>query len=136
MSMIDKSKQRVFHRTLYAAQLQTVTLLKRDDDQRQGTVRSIILYETWRSSIYKTGEPLQHDMVSDHRTVWHLARVELDRIGVAYISPIDRIVDDQQRYWQPESTTNIDIKLFELHVHFSALRVDPPLQGRDGQGYW
>ena len=124
--VLTRSNQRHFHRCLFSAQLETVTILKRDDDQRQGVVRSLIVYEAWRGPISKTKQTLQHDMIADHRTVWHMPKVEMERVGISYFNPLDRIVDSQGRYWHPESTTVIDIRLMEVHIDLACLRIDPP----------
>jgi hypothetical protein len=113
---LNKNNTRTFHRTLYAGQLETVTLLKRDDDQRQGVVRSVKLFECRWSAIAKTGETYDGDMVSDHRRQLHIPRIIMDRAGVNYINPADRFVDKEGRTWCPESTEVIDIKLFENHI--------------------
>lgn len=42
---LRKNNTRTFHRTLYAGELQTITLLKRGDDQQEGTVRKVILFD-------------------------------------------------------------------------------------------
>lgn len=105
---------------------ETVTLLKRGDDQQAGTVTNYLLFDCRRSLITLTQEPLQGDMMANHRTIWHIPRIELDRVGVAHLHPIDRIVDQQNRYWQPESTTEVADKLFENHIDLQCLRVDPP----------
>jgi hypothetical protein len=123
---INAANQRVFHRTLFAGMLQTVILLKREDDQREGTVTAYKLFDVWRGQIYKTGQPIQGEMSSDHRATWHVPRVELDRVGVHYINALDRIVDKNGWYWQPESTTNIVTKLILVHLDIDCLRVDPP----------
>ena len=125
---LNKHNQRVFHRTLFAGILESVTLLKRGDDQQQGTVRSILLFQCRWGLITRTGETIQGGMLSDHRRTLHIPRVELDRcnVGVQYINPADRFIDEQGRHWQPESTTEIREKLFEVHVCVDCLRVDPP----------
>lgn len=130
--MINKWNQRVFHRRLYGGQLKTVTFLKRGIDQRQGQVTKFIMYQCRRSSMHKTKEPIQNDMTADHRTVWHIPRSEMDRLGISDINATDRIIEVsnnsplQTRWWQPESTTTIDIKLFENCIDVACLRVDPP----------
>jgi hypothetical protein len=122
-----KSNTRTFHRRLYGGQLQRLTLLKRDDDLRQGTVRALQLFQTRRGAITKTGQTLQHDMVTNQRCTWQLPRTELDRVGVAYINPLDRFVDPVEGgTWQPESTTSISVKLFGNWVSVDCLRIDPP----------
>ena len=125
---IDRFNTRSFHRRLYAGAgyLETVTLLKRKDDQQEGTVTAYTMHQCRRSRIQKQGEPLQGDMSADHRTVWHIPRTELDRIGIAYLNVLDRIVDKKQRYWQPESPDRLDIALFENQLHIQCVRVDPP----------
>lgn len=129
MALITKDTSRAFHRRLFAPMIAAtgpVTLLKRDDNQRQGTVRSVVLYEAWRGSISKDGQTIQGDMSSNHRTTWHLAVIELERVGVAHLNPLDRLVDKEGRSWQPESTTEIRNKLFETHIDVDCLRVDGP----------
>ena len=134
---LGPNNTRVFHRTLYSNELKTIVLLKRGDDQSEGTVTAYKLFECRRSRINKSGEPYQGDMASDHSTRWHIPRTELDRVGVAYINGLDRFVersDAQQgspsyglvRYWAPEDGQAIDIALFENYVHVDCLRIDPP----------
>lgn len=115
-----------FHRVLFAGWNETVTLLKRNDDQQQGTVRTLTLFQCRRGKILKTGQTIQGDMVSDHRTTWHIAAKELERVGVSYLNNLDRIVDSKGRYWQPESPIDIEVKLGEVHTDVACLRVDPP----------
>lgn len=123
---LNRRNQRSFHKTLYAGELETCTLLKRNDDQQQGTVTTYTLFNTRRSRIYKTGEPIQYDISSDERAIWHIPRQELDRVGVDHLNAADRIVDKFNRYWQPESNTNIVIQLFENMVNLDCVRIDPP----------
>lgn len=126
---LNASNQRTFHRRLFSEQIRPVTLLKRGPDQQQGTVRAIKLWEAWPSSISKQGEPLQGDMTTEHTITWHFARIELDRVGVAYLSALDRVVDHEGRTWQPESDDLIEVKLFQVHVHMRCKRADPPASG-------
>lgn len=123
---LNRRNQRVFHRTLFAGMNQTVTLLKRGDDLQQGTVTAYTLFQVRRSLISKTGEQIVGGTQSDHRCIWHIPRVEMDRVGVTYINSADRIVDQEGRYWQPEATTEIVDKLLELHLDLQCLRIDPP----------
>lgn len=123
---LNARNQRTFHRTLYSGILQSITLLKRDDNQQQGTVRSIKLHQCRQTMQYREGETLLRGMNVGNRCEWCLPRIELDRVGVAYINPLDRIVDSKGRYWQPEADNLITIKLFEVHVHLACKRVDPP----------
>lgn len=132
---LRKANSRTFQRCLYGGELKTITLLKRDDDQLQGTVRSVLVFDARRTQITKTGQTIQGDMSSNHRTDWHLPRVSLEQAGVNYINALDRIVEDTDdggmpmippRVWQPESTTQIEVKLFENWVKVSCLNVTPP----------
>lgn len=123
-------------RTLYAGigYVKKVTLLKRNDDQGQGTVRALTLFRCRRGEIHRTGEPLQSDMTTDASCVWHVPRVELKRVGVDHLNSADRIVENTEddgtpltnsRYWQPESSTVIEHKLFENEIDVACLRIDP-----------
>jgi len=116
---------RTFHRTLYAGWNQTVTLLKRGDDQQQGTVTAYTLRNCRWSRIISTGEQIQQDMTSDHRRLFHIPRIELDRNGINYINSADIFVDKTNRYWQKEATTDQTVKLGEQHLCVQCLRVDP-----------
>ncbi len=113
----------VFHRTLYAGMLITITLLKRGDDQQEGSVTSYLVFQVRRSRIFKTGEPLLGSMLSDHHAIFHIPRIEMNRIGIDHIMPADRLVDEVGRIWQPESTTTIVNQLFENHLSIECLRI-------------
>jgi hypothetical protein len=117
---------RTFTRRLYAGILEKVELLKREDNQRQGIVRSLIIYDCRRGQITKTGETIQGDVSSDHRATWHIPLRELQRVGVAYLNPLDRIVDKNGFWWEPEGTTSILQKLMLVEIDIDCLRVDPP----------
>jgi hypothetical protein len=120
---LNKHNTRVFHRRLYSGILESVTLKKRNDDQQAGTVRSIRLHQVRWSRTFKTGEPIAGDVTSSESRTLHIPRVELDRVGVAYINSLDRFVDEQGGVWQPESTTTITVKLFLNHLCVACLRV-------------
>ena len=122
---LTRKTTRYFHRTLYAGELQTITLRKRGDDQQQGTTVDLLLFNCRPSRIYKTGEPIQGDISSDERCIWHIPREQLDRVGVDHLNAADIIIDKFNRYWNPESNTTIVIQLFENMVNLDCLRVDP-----------
>ena len=122
------------NRYLYGAIAKPVTLLKRNDDQQQGTVRAVQLWDCRRGRIVKTGQTLQGDMSSDHRADWHIPAVQLINAGVNWLNALDRFVEKYDdgmiplnpwRFWQAESDTNIDVRLFETWIVVSCLRVDP-----------
>ncbi len=129
---LTKQNTKTIHRRLYAGKMTTITLFKRGTDQNQGTVKTIQLFQCYMSAIHKTGEPLQDDMTVSHRCVWRIPRTEMDRVGLTDINAADRIYNAnphspaQTRWWQPESTTLIDIAVFENYVCCACVRIDPP----------
>lgn len=127
---LRRNNTRVFHRTLFAGQLETVRLLKRNDNQGQGIVTAYLVHQCRRSLIMKTGETIQGDMNSSHSCVWHIPYVEMERLGIHYLNPLDRIVqlegEEAGRVWHPEATTEITTKMFGNHIDVACLRVDPP----------
>lgn len=134
---LNQRNTRTFHRVLYGGQLKTVTLLKRGEDQLQGNVTALTVFQARRSSIEKTGENIQGDETSLRTCFWHLPRTELDRVGVAWISNADRIVEapdppspsplaGRQRYWMPQADTKIEVRLFENMVKVECVSVNPP----------
>ena len=127
---LNRSTTRHFYRTLYATEMETVKLYKRDDELRQGVVTVYMVFNARRSRIFKTGEVIQGDESSDHTCLWHIPRAELDRIGVHYLSAADRIVQTQGReagaVWQPEANTMIEVKLFGNMVNLACKRTDFP----------
>lgn len=129
---LRRNNTKFFHRTLFAGQLETVRLLKRKDNQNQGVVTPYLLFQCRRSLITKTAETLQGDMIAGHACTWHIPFSELERVGVHYLNPLDRILQldgmEAGRVWQPEATTIITIKLFGNHFDIDCLRVDPPTE--------
>ncbi|MDE2098086.1 MAG: hypothetical protein KGL39_12605 [Patescibacteria group bacterium] len=123
---IRANNQRNFHRKLFAGQTETITLKKRGDDQNEGTITDYLLFTCRRSLFTKTGEQIALDETANTRCVWHIPKVELDRVGISWLNSLDRIVDGKNRWWQPEATTTITVKLFSQHVDLECLRVDPP----------
>lgn len=127
---LTRHTTRTFHRKLYAGWNQTVRLLKRGDNQKQGTVTSYLLFDVRRERTTKQSQTIQAEMSADHRTVWHIPLVELERVGIRFLNPLDRIEQiegiEAGRFWQPESTVTIDTKLDGNHLCVSCLRVDPP----------
>lgn len=127
---LRRNNTRTFHRTTFAGQLEAIRLLKRNDNQKQGTVTPFLLFNCRRSLITKTAETIQGDMVADHACVWHIPYIELERVGIHYLNPLDRIVQTEGmeagRVWQPEATTIITVKMFGNELDLACLRVDPP----------
>ncbi len=109
--------------------METVTLLKRNDDQQEGTVTAYVLFNCRRSPIEKDKEPLLQDMNAGSRTVWHIPYVELSRVGVGYLNALDRIVDTASgspRYWMMEVGSEIRHKLFLNWYTVTMVMVNPP----------
>ena len=123
---LRKNNTRSTIRMLYAGMLETVTLLKRDNDLREGTVRAITLFDCLRMAITKSGEPIQGELPVLSTTVWLIPSSELARNGVPYINVLDRLVDQWNRFWQPESGQSISNNLYENIVRIVCVRIDPP----------
>jgi hypothetical protein len=123
---LNRNNTRTFHRALYAGlgMLQAVTLLKRDDNQRQGTVTEYKLFQCRWTRITRLGQTIEGDIQSDNRRTLHIPRIEMDRIGISYFNPLDRFVDEKGRTWQPESPSTITIQLFENWTKIDCTRVD------------
>lgn len=121
---LNETNCRTFHRTLYGAILQTVTLLKRGDDQAEGTVTSFRLYEARHSKLHKTGQAIRGDMSSGDRVTWHLPFSELQKHGITHVNVLDRIVDRKGRVWEPEASTEIRYQLMECHVCVNCKRLN------------
>lgn len=129
--MLSKATTRLFYRKLYGGMLKTITILKRGDDQKQGSIVSYILYGCRRKKIYHEGEPIQRDMASADETVWQIPRAELDRVGILYLNAADTIVESvrnltKPRYWRPEANTMITDQLYENILNLDCVRCDPP----------
>ena len=126
---LRRNNTRGFHRTLYAGMLESIRLLKRGDNQQQGTVVAYILYECRRSSVHKTGQTLDGPQNVGSVTVWHIPRTELERVGINYINPTDRIeqLDEPEKgyVWQPEAPEMIDVKLFANMVRIECKMFKP-----------
>ena len=138
-----KANTRRFYRTLYAGELETITLFKRFPDQAEGDGVSVVIFNARKSSIATVGQQIQGDMQVGTRVKWHLFKHELERatniatgqrVVIWYISPADYITDKYGRQWQPESDSQIDIRLFENEVHFDCHRRDPT--GANIQTVW
>lgn len=115
-----------FHRKLYCDRIEPLKILKRNDDLQEGTVQALIVYACWHSRYTRTKEPISHDLTAEHTTDWHIALSELQRVGINFLSSLDRLVQIQPQnlqeqgwIWQPESDTNIDASVFgnALKIH-------------------
>ncbi len=124
--VLRKSTTRGFYKFLYAGELETAKILKRENDLREGVVRTCVVFSCRRRPVLKSGQPIQGEMSSNERAEWMIPAVELARVGINYINVLDRIVDKQNRFWQPESGDSIRNRLFENYVSISCQRVDPP----------
>lgn len=124
---LTRANTRTFHRHLYAGWYQTITLLKRGNDQQQGQVTPYTLYYCLGKRIPHTGEPIQGNMASGDRRNWLIPAVEMERVGLDANNwnALDRIVDEKGRYWQPEAPDNITIQLGGNYLNIDCRRVDP-----------
>ena len=84
---------RQFHKTLYAGQLETVTLLKRNPDMDASVVTSYVLFNCRWSKLTKKGQQLDGEDTSNYQRTLHIPREELDRVGVNFINALDRFID-------------------------------------------
>lgn len=131
---LGRHNTRTFHRTLYGPGInERVRLLKRQDNQRQGTVTAYVLYDCWLDRETKNQETIQGEMSANHRATWHIPFVELERNGIHHLNPLDRIEriegPNAGQVWEPESTTDITEILLNNHINVDCLRVDPPRSG-------
>lgn len=129
---LNRANSSSFHRTLYAGQLEKVTLMKRGDDQSEGQVISYTIFECRRGNPSKSGEALQQEMAVSHSVQWLIPNAELRRVGVNYIDVLDRIVDQFNMWWQPESGNTIVLSQFDQYTILDCVRVDPPLSQGGG----
>ncbi len=130
---LSRNNTKNFQKKLFVGWLETIILLKRNDDQQQGTVRAVKVFNARRGIMSKTGQTIQHEMSSNHRCTWHIPKTELLRVGVFYINNLDRIEqlgngdpNEKGFIWQPESTETIDVKLGGNEIDINCLRVDYP----------
>ena len=123
---LNKRNIGVVSRTVFAGFTETITLLKRNNDQQQGTQAAYTLFRCRQSMVSRTGEPIRGDMTSNHSTTWHIPYSELKRNGISHINALDRIVQKNGDTWQAESTTEITEKLLGQEIDVNCLRTDPP----------
>lgn len=128
--MITRWNQKTFYKRLYYGWYETITLLKRGNDQQQGQVTPYTLFMCLGSKIHHTGEPIHNDEASHDTRKWLIPVDQLERVGLAgeCINALDRFVDEKGRYWEPESDTEIIIQLGTDYLHIDTKRVDPPAQ--------
>lgn len=123
---LNRRNTQVYHRRLYAGQLETVTIYKRGDDLKEGTVTAYQIFQARRGNIHKGGQPIQGDLAVIHTVQWLLPCVELRRVGINYSNVIDRIVDKFNMWWQPESPQDITLAIFDNYYIINCVRIDPP----------
>ena len=113
--VLNRHTTRTFQRTLYATILESVTLFKRKDDQKGGVINTYVLFGCRWSMVHKSGQIIDGDFATGERKRLHIPIIEMERVGVPYINAADKFLDEQGRYWEPESDTEITIKLFLNH---------------------
>lgn len=129
--VIRRENQGGIHHKLFAGIVQNITLLKRGDNFTASTVTAYKLFDCWKGTIRKYGEMIggafqDGDQQASHMTTWHIPVIELKRIGITYLNPLDRFVEENpNRYWQPEATTIIVFNLIENFFDVECLRIDP-----------
>lgn len=120
-----QKKFSTLHRKTFIGVSEKIEILKRRDNQNQGTVHRVVIFRARHTSQRKSKQTIKGDMSADHRTTWMLPTRELKDAGISHINALDRIVDSKGRYWQPESTTTIELDALENMVKVECLRVDP-----------
>lgn len=123
---LNKRNVRSFHKFLYASQLETVTILKRNPDMNASVVTPYVLFNCRWSRLTKKGQQLDNEDTSNYQRTLHIPRAELDRVGVNYINALDRFVDLEGRYWEAESQSAIVVKLFQQHICVPCYIINPP----------
>jgi len=130
--VIRRENQKTFHRTLFGPGItQTLTLLKRGDNFGASVVTAYRLFDCWKGTIRKYGEVVggaydDADQQVSHMVTWHVPVIELKRIGIDRLNPLDRLVEESpRRYWQPEATTILVYNLLENFFDVECLRIDP-----------
>lgn len=123
---MNRSNSQVFHRFLYSGEMETVTILKRNDDQQEGTVTAFVIFECRRGNTSKTGEALQGEMATSHHCQWLIPCIQLRAVGINYLNVLDRIVDKYQQWWQPESPQTTTLSQFDNYYIVECVRIDPP----------
>lgn len=105
--------------------METVTLLKRGDDQQEGTVVQHTIFQCRRGNSVKSGEAIAFDVPATTAIQWLIPCTELRRVGVNYLNVLDRIVDKYHMWWQPESPQTIELAIFDNYYVYNCIRVDP-----------
>lgn len=129
MALIRRNNSKTYHRRVFAGQLQRLTLIKRDDDQQEGTQRTLTIFQAWRSEVSKSGEPIQAGMAATQTVTWYVPKTELDRVGVDHVNVLDRLIDKQYGtgVWQPESDQQINTHLWGNYVEVNCVSLKAPL---------
>lgn len=122
---LNRFNSSTFHRFLYGGQLERVILLKRLDDQQEGSVTAYTLYECRHGNTSKNGEAIQGDIAATHSTQWVIPNIMLQAVGVNYINVLDRIVDQFNTWWEPESPQTITLSQWYNYTIIECLRIDP-----------
>jgi hypothetical protein len=105
---------------------QVMYLHKRGPDQQQGTVVVHKLFACWRELITRTGQTLQERMTSNTRCILHIPTSELKRVGVNYLTVIDKFYDPKTGdWWRPESDTTVSEMLFGNMFKLECKQGDP-----------
>lgn len=121
---LNKRTTRVFYKWLYRTEMITITLLKRNDDQQQGTVAAYKLFNCRFSDLHKKGQAILGEMSSVFYSRLYIPDRELARVNIQYLNVLDRIIDTKNRTWQPESGELIDDKTFENMWGIDVLMLD------------
>ncbi len=130
--VISRNNQGQFHRTLFGSGItQSLTLNKRGDNFDASIITAYRIFDCWKGTIRKYGEVIggqaqDGDQLASHMVTWHIPVIELKRIGINYLNPLDVFIEDNpKRFWRPEATTIIVYNLLENFFDVECLRIDP-----------
>ena len=116
---INRANSRTFHRRLYAGMLEKVIVYKRDPLLQAGTVHKYCLFDVRPSQIQKSGEQLggtDGSMGAKEYRVFHVPRIEMDRVGIQFFNAGDVFEDKEGRQWATLAPETIRTKLLQQHV--------------------
>ncbi len=116
---------RLFHQALFGAQVDTVILYKRGDDQEEGEVSSFKLFRCWGGAeATKSGQPILRDMAVSHSRQLNVPKTELERYGIDHLNVLDRFKDKRGWVWQPETNQLFRFQLFENYIAIECVRIE------------
>jgi hypothetical protein len=123
--VIRRDNQQTFHRHMFAGISQPITVWKREDYPNRSVIHQLRIFDCWRSTIRRFGEQYSMgDQVSNHHVTWHIPVIELRKYNVTTFNMLDKIVEDDQTFWQPEAPKVIVYDLMSNYFDVECVRVE------------